>query len=292
MIITIMETYELRYFLTAAELENVGKAAQRLAVSAPAVSRAIGRLEEELGIQLFERVGRNVVLSGYGKTFQQEASRIVNDLDSIRAKFRPSEFEHAISVSGTEFGLSAYLAPMIQKLRDARVSFSIEVKAADSSKTVERMVADGESQIGIISGRPSGDFRSARLGHLKSRVYVGEGHPLFREAKKEIPVEKVLKHPFAGFLDPFLFQNTATNGSADGWRDDKFPRKIGLRADSIEAALRACEAGLYLSYLPDMIAAHRKLVPLKVTGCPYKCETEIFVLARTSTDFGWMKALF
>ena len=289
-----MEIYELQYFLAAAELESIHKAAARLRVSSPAISRAVTRLEEELGVSLFERIGRNIVLSNHGKQFQREAGRIVNSVNEVKSKFKPEGFAHSISIAGTEFGLSAYLSKTIASLRASRISFSLEVKIGSSSREVERIVADGEAHLGIIGRAPPAQFRSKQIGHLKSRVFVGEGHPLFLRAKsqKELPIETVLQHEFAGFLEPFVFELEPSSISADGWRDDKFPRKIGLRAEIIESALRVVEAGLYISYLPEAIAENRKFVPLKITGCPYKCETDIFLLSRKKIEFGWMSSLF
>ena len=60
----------------------------------------------------------------------------------------------------------------------------------------------------------------------------------------------------------------------------------------LKAAMRAVESGLYICYLPEAIARDRKLLPLKITGCPYKCETEVFMLARKSTEFSWVRSLF
>ncbi len=289
-----MEIYELQYFLAAAEFESIHKASARLRVSSPAISRAVARLEEELGVSLFERIGRNIVLSHHGKRFQREAGRIVNSVIEVKSKFKPAGFTYSISIAGTEFGLSALLSRTIEKLRTSRISFSLEVKIGSSSREVERIVADGEAHLGIIGRVPSEQFRSKKIGHLRSRVFVGEGHPLFSATKshKELPVEAILQHEFAGFLEPFVFEMEPSSISADGWRDDKFPRKIGLRAESIESALRAVEAGLYISYLPEAIAENRKFVPLKITGCPYKCETDIFLLTRKKTELRWVNALF
>lgn len=288
-----MEIYELRYFLVAAELENVNKAALKLSISAPAVSRAIARLEEELGVQLFERIGRNIVLSANGKHLQREVSRLVGSLDEIKLKFKPRHFDHSIAITGTEFGLSTYISSTIKKIKLSKAPFSAEIKVGQSSKEVERAVLDGESHLGIIARDPGSHFQKVRLGILKSRVYVGENHEIYKFAKigKEVPVENVLKFEFVGFLNKDIFEQ-ASAVSADGWRDDKFPRKLGLKAESIEAALRSIEDGLYLSYLPEAIATNRAMLPLKISGCPYKCETEIFLLARKDLDLSWMRFLF
>lgn len=153
---------------------------------------------------------------------------------------------------------------------------------------------DGEAHIGIIGRKPSSQFQSMKLGVLKSRVYVGEEHPLhsYAKSKKEIKIEEVLQYEFAGFLEPLVFEVNILNTSTDGWRDDKLPRKIALKADSIETVLRTVEAGIYMSYLPDAIAKHREMLPLKIIGCPYTCETEVFLLSKKDMEFGWMKNLF
>ncbi|MFZ3231474.1 MAG: LysR family transcriptional regulator [Pseudobdellovibrio sp.] len=123
-----METFELRYFLAAAELESINKAALRLSVSAPAISRAITRLEEELGVKLFERVGRNVAISVHGKQLQREVSRIIGSLDEVKSKFKPANYNYSITISGTEFGFSSYLSLILKKLKSAKLSFITEIK--------------------------------------------------------------------------------------------------------------------------------------------------------------------
>src|SRR6266566_4640852 len=63
----VMDLKHLRTFVTVAELGTVSKAALRLRIAQPALSRQIWDLERELGLKLFDRVGRRVVLSGEGE---------------------------------------------------------------------------------------------------------------------------------------------------------------------------------------------------------------------------------
>lgn len=88
-----MELEQLIYFAKVAELEHMSKAAEELNLSQPALSVSIRRLEEELGVRLFERKGRNIVLNDYGKVFLEfalpaikESQRVKAQLDEMKRK--------------------------------------------------------------------------------------------------------------------------------------------------------------------------------------------------------------
>ena len=72
-----MELRHLRYFVAAAEAENVSRAALKLHLSQPALSRQIRDLEQELGVALFERSAKSVRLSAAGRTFLVEARAVL-----------------------------------------------------------------------------------------------------------------------------------------------------------------------------------------------------------------------
>lgn len=74
-----MNLYHLQYFHTLAQLEHYTKAANHLNITQPSLSYAISSLETELGVKLFEKSGRNVVMTKYGRAFY-------NDVDDILAK--------------------------------------------------------------------------------------------------------------------------------------------------------------------------------------------------------------
>lgn len=77
-----MELRHLRYFLAVAENENVRIASERLHVTQPAISRQIQDLEEELGLQLFERLPRGLRLSRSGTAFREDALALMASLSS------------------------------------------------------------------------------------------------------------------------------------------------------------------------------------------------------------------
>lgn len=79
-----MEWQQLEYFRMVAELQHFTQAAVQLAISQPALSRSIASLEKELGVPLFDRQGRHVVLNEYGRTFLNRVHRVLNEMKEGR----------------------------------------------------------------------------------------------------------------------------------------------------------------------------------------------------------------
>lgn len=76
-----MELYQLRYFKTVADMKSLTKAAQKLFISQPALSKSIIALEKELGVQLFSRKNRNLALNEYGQMYYRRIERALNELE-------------------------------------------------------------------------------------------------------------------------------------------------------------------------------------------------------------------
>ncbi|MFH5181304.1 LysR family transcriptional regulator [Paenibacillus sp. TAB 01] len=75
-----MEWQQLEYFRTVAKTEHFTKAAEQLAISQPALSRSVTKLEEELGVHLFDRLGRSVQLNPMGKLFLKRVERALQEI--------------------------------------------------------------------------------------------------------------------------------------------------------------------------------------------------------------------
>lgn len=78
-----MDIQKLKYFYTTAQLEHISNAAQILHISQPSLSQAIHLLEKELGIPLFQRQGRKVILTEYGKTLKHRLDLLLPEFDNL-----------------------------------------------------------------------------------------------------------------------------------------------------------------------------------------------------------------
>ncbi|MDX1711609.1 MAG: LysR family transcriptional regulator [Rhodovibrionaceae bacterium] len=142
-----MDLRHLRYFVAVAEFGTVSRAAERLNTTQPSLSRQIHDLENELGIDLFERVGRRLHLTGAGEEMLDKARRVLNEAEEFR--------EHARSLGHGEVGV----------LRVGATPQSIERLFPETLQRFSRL------KPGVTVRLLEGDSRS-----LSSRLREGELH--------------------------------------------------------------------------------------------------------------------
>src|SRR3954471_8521557 len=81
-----MDLRRLKTFVTVAELGTVSKAAVHLRIGQPALSRQISDLQQELGLRLFDRVGRRLVLTVQGEQLLVDCRRVLTDVTTVRER--------------------------------------------------------------------------------------------------------------------------------------------------------------------------------------------------------------
>ena len=148
-----MELRHLRYFVGVGEEQHYGRAAKRLRIAQPALSRQIQDLERELGFALFDRLPRGVKLSAAGKLFLDDARRILEHVDE--AKLRAERV--ASGKAGT--------------LRMGFVeSISWHGVVPDSFRRFRLMQPDAELELHPMLSAQQAE--AVRSGHARCRVYL------------------------------------------------------------------------------------------------------------------------
>ena len=122
-----MELRHLRYFVAVAEEKSFNKAAERLFISQPPLSRQIKQLEEEIGVTLIDRDNRPLKLTEAGDFFYDHALQIIKKSDDLRAMtFRKGNFDNSLSIGFVSSILYGILPKVIARFRE--VYPNIEIK--------------------------------------------------------------------------------------------------------------------------------------------------------------------
>nr|WP_308210258.1 LysR family transcriptional regulator [Amycolatopsis iheyensis] len=177
-----MELRQLRYFVTVAEELHFGRAAERLHIVQPAVSQQVRRLERSLGVGLFDRTTRSVVLTEAGQRFLPHARAVLSAAD--RAADSVSEFRASGSLVrlGTSEGLGDRLDSLLGAFARLAPSAALELVHAPTAQRLER-VRDGSLDATIVRGSwPSSDLDLTPLWMDEVLVALPSSHPLASSA--------------------------------------------------------------------------------------------------------------
>ncbi|GAA3675080.1 LysR family transcriptional regulator [Arthrobacter ginkgonis] len=176
---------QIRSFIAVAEELHFGRAAERLNMTQPPLSRQIQKLEKALGVGLLERDNRKVVLTAAGKAFLDDARRLVVLADRAPASAR----RIAAGRSGTlRVGFTAssgfsLLGPLLDTIAEALPDVDVELEELVTGEQLQA-IADGDLDLGLA--RPLFDreaFASRLMLAERFMVAVPTGHPLDRLAR-------------------------------------------------------------------------------------------------------------
>ncbi|RFB71326.1 MULTISPECIES: LysR family transcriptional regulator [unclassified Herbaspirillum] len=169
-----MELRHLRYFIAVATHGSVAEAARKMNVAQPALSRQIHDLEDHLGIPLFQRTTKGTKLTGAGRQFFTDVTRLMGELDEAK--------ERALNVangqSGTlRIGVSPYhtshpeLLRRLRKFRDAYPEITVVLEPGVSMKQPS-LIKEGKLDGGIMSLRDHGDTQLDSINILRAGLIL------------------------------------------------------------------------------------------------------------------------
>ena len=144
-----METRELRYFVAVAEELHFGRAAQRLDIAQPPLSRTISQLERRLGVSLLERTSRKVTLTAAGATLLAEGRAILGAVAAAERRTRQAATDGERLVLGAKAGTSGEL---LAKLLDA---YAVEPGAVPVDLLLckshpQQLLLDGQADLVLL----------------------------------------------------------------------------------------------------------------------------------------------
>ncbi|MCF6093039.1 LysR family transcriptional regulator [Microaerobacter geothermalis] len=250
-----MDFYQLNTFYHVAKHMNFTRAAEELSISQPAVSRQIEALEQSLGLKLFHRAGRSVVLTDPGKTLYQMSEQIlslVNRTKSAMESMRNLESGSLHVGTSTTIG-NYFIAPIVMKFieRYPGIEITLEIKSSEEIQNgIEKNILD----VAIFAGATPTSSLFIEPFLLDELVLVApKNHPLV--SKENISLKDLLQEKFI----------IRSEGSNTRRTIEEHFKKFGLKLpsavelNSTEAIKQAVISGSGISFLP------KRTVELEVT---------------------------
>jgi DNA-binding transcriptional LysR family regulator len=255
-----MELRHLRYFVAVAEERNFTRAAERLHIAQPPLSRQMQQLEEDLGVELIEKGSRPLRLTEAGQFFLAHARPLLEQVRDLKAMTRRvGKLERSLSVGFVASTLYGQLPDIIRRYRERHPE--VEVTLHEMT-TVEQIKALKEGAIDVGFGRINSEDPSIRRILLREermvvalfpghRLAAGEGALKLRELVHE-PLLVYPKAPRPSFADQVLEAFSQVNLVPD--------HVTAVR--ELQIAMGLVAAGQGMSIVPESVLGmhHRNVI--------------------------------
>jgi DNA-binding transcriptional LysR family regulator len=169
-----VDVRQLTYFLAVVGTMNFGRAAEQLHIAQPSLSQAIGALERELGVPLFHRVGRGVVLSDAGAQLIGPARQVVRDLEAARAAARSARGLQRGRVELVAMPSPAMepLATLVRDFTSAHPAMTVTADAAFTPEEVVQAVKAGRAELGLLGAASLPRAGGLRILPIEDQTFV------------------------------------------------------------------------------------------------------------------------
>ena len=258
-----MNLFYLRYFVKLAEVRHYTKAAQQLCITQPSLSHAISQLEEELGVSLFEKNGRNTALTSFGEEFLACARQTLSTLDEGILSLQKSANGNGLIRLGFLRTLGVEFIPRLASLflaayPDKEIHFTFHTGV---TKQLVDGLAAKQFDLAFCS-QPSDlkNFTAIPVGRQDLVLIVPANHPLAERNRADL--RETLPYPYI-FFSPCSGMRAVT---------DKLFEEIGARPqiayeteeDQVIAGLVAHGFGIALvPYMDLLLKLNVKILPLQ-----------------------------
>lgn len=159
-----MDLYELKFFLTVAETLHFGRASRQCHISPSALSRAIQRLEDEVGEELFLRDRRGVTLTEAGRLFREYAKSALSGWEEFKSGLAGAELKGEIRLFCSVTACYTVLPALLSRFREEYPEVHLKLQTGVAADAV-RTVSDGDADLAVIA-RPDSLSSGLRFHEL------------------------------------------------------------------------------------------------------------------------------
>ncbi|WP_426415240.1 LysR family transcriptional regulator [Aestuariirhabdus sp. LZHN29] len=244
-----MDLKRLRYFNELATTGNFTQAASRLGIAQPALSMAMQKLEQEVGLKLINRTERRMTVTADGEVLLRYARQMIDLMaDAQRELQALKELEQGVIRLGVSAMLASYYLPerllaFSQRYPGVRITL-FEAGTA----TLEQMVLAGELDLALLrTDRPHEQVRYRALIEEQIVACVPVGHDLARQ--QTVTLQQVTDQPLVLFREGYFLREALSDYS----RSARKPLDIRFETNLIELLKRLVREGVGISTCLSMI---------------------------------------
>lgn len=237
-----MDLHSLSHFKKIAELQHITRAAEELHVAQPSLSRTIARLEQELGVPLFDRSGKNIVLNDNGKIVLRHADRIFQEIRDIERELAEASDEKGQTVSLSLYSASKLLPGLVMAFKQAHPSIRLQIIQENLHKNPAE-----ECDLTLYSSmQPHDTENSVTLFAEDILLALPESNPLAH--RSSLHLSEVAHEEFICLQRGKSLRNiTDTYCKIAG-----FEPSVVLESDSPETVRELIRAGIGISFIPSI----------------------------------------
>jgi DNA-binding transcriptional LysR family regulator len=251
-----MDLRQLRTFVTVAEQGTVSRAALRLHVAQPALSRQISHLEQELGVKLFDRVRRRLVLTGEGEQLLGDCRTLLGAVGSLseRAQQLRRGDSGVLRVAATPQMIDGVFSTVLHRF--ARECPKVQVKLTEAAGLpMLAMLERGEFHLGITTiralQRDSDAFDRVELPPIE--FLAASHHSVMLGKAGNVDIAHLARHPLL-LLESSFFVRTTFDAAC---RLAGLKPNIFIESRTPHTLLALAEAGHGVAVVPSVLPTHR-----------------------------------
>jgi len=259
-----MELRLIRSFITAAEDGNISRAAARLRMTKPALSRQIKALEDALGVGLLERKAHSFSLTAAGELLLREGRPLLESAAALEQRVKASAKAQTIRVGYSPSLTAGILAPAMEAFSQLHPRARVELSDLSSLEMLEGL-QKGTLDVVVTVPPPRGapDVAWTTVQRQAWRVAVPRQHPLVR--KTVLTPEDLHEQRFVVYHQREYPDYWA---SLSAWFQDRgISAPIASECDGVTSLISAVEAGLGIALVVERIAC---LIPERIQLKPLK----------------------
>lgn len=241
---------QFRYFIAVAESSSVAAASRMLNIAQSAITKSILELEDTLGVSLFERSPKGMVLTPDGHRFLVSARKVLSAVaDATRLNLaQPTQLAGPLSVGVTSLVAGYYLSELLTRFQRSCPAVQLHV-VEESPPFLEHLLINGELDVAIMVSNALGEPQALvaeSLTRSPNRVWMAANHPLAE--RDEVTLEDCTRHDFI-----VLEADRIEELMRSIWARHQLKPRVMLKTSSLEAVRSLVGVGAGIAILPDFL---------------------------------------